>query len=365
MEDSTASVLAAGVAGLSGFGSSVLSTNLSYKKTKKLMDRQQNYNKENMALQQQYALDNWNLENEYNDPKNVAARYRAAGISPQAALGGGVSGSGISAGMENPSSSNPSSGSVSAPGFSIDALAALQTKASLEESRSRKEKNEAEAREADARATGQENENRIFELTRQIREADARNKSLDADLKEWDLTFAEAVKETDLALQRQKVENAREEFNEIISRYKLNDRNRELVDKTEAVLDSQINANNASAGLDIAKTKTENAIRKYEVSLKRENVHLVSAQSKEARSRAKEIDAEIERLGHLNNLTDEQIANAISARRLAWAKFGVNVLATASREARFWLQPYSSIGYRDSNASYWDNDSFEDFGAGF
>lgn len=75
--------------------------------------RQWKYKKKEMALQNEYALgqmekqheyqmDAWNKENEYNDPRNVRARYEAAGISPQAALGGAATGAGIAGSMATP-----------------------------------------------------------------------------------------------------------------------------------------------------------------------------------------------------------------------------------------------------------------------
>lgn len=46
----------------------------------------------------QMMVDQWNRENEYNDPRAVAARYRAAGINPRAAFGtGSASGAGLAA----------------------------------------------------------------------------------------------------------------------------------------------------------------------------------------------------------------------------------------------------------------------------
>lgn len=52
------------------------------------------------AIQNQYMIDQWNRENAYNDPTEVAKRYRAAGINPRAAFGtGSASGAGLSAHM--------------------------------------------------------------------------------------------------------------------------------------------------------------------------------------------------------------------------------------------------------------------------
>lgn len=65
-----------------------------YKKQEAEMNHR--YALDSAAIENQYMIDQWNRENAYNDPKAVAARYRAAGINPRAAFGtGSASGAGI------------------------------------------------------------------------------------------------------------------------------------------------------------------------------------------------------------------------------------------------------------------------------
>lgn len=119
---------------------------------------EQQYNEANMAKQFEYQQKAWQAENEYNDPSAVAARYRAAGVSPQAALGGSASGAGLAMSMDTPSSSNPSAHGVSgggdysggsnrSQGIIAGVLARKQIEQvdqSIEESESRARKNDAE-----------------------------------------------------------------------------------------------------------------------------------------------------------------------------------------------------------------------------
>jgi hypothetical protein len=98
---------------------------------------EQQYNEANMAKQFEYQQKAWQAENEYNDPSAVAARYRAAGVSPQAALGGAASGAGLAMSMDTPSSSNPSAHGVSGGGdysggsTNLTALANISSQAAL------------------------------------------------------------------------------------------------------------------------------------------------------------------------------------------------------------------------------------------
>lgn len=68
---------------------------------------------EQMEVQNQYQIDQWNRENAYNDPSAVAERYREAGINPRAAFGqGSAGGAGIAGGLSSaPSGSNTGSAS--------------------------------------------------------------------------------------------------------------------------------------------------------------------------------------------------------------------------------------------------------------
>ena len=76
--------IASGAAGAL-FGGIQARRNWKYKK--KEMDLQQKYNLENMQKQFDYQQEAWNRENRYNDPRNASARWRLAGISPNAVFG--------------------------------------------------------------------------------------------------------------------------------------------------------------------------------------------------------------------------------------------------------------------------------------
>lgn len=70
--------------------------------------------KELMAMQQQYAVENWNREVNYNDPRQQMMRLKAAGLNPDLVYGNGA------AGLEAPSTAAPTAPSapmqVTSPG---------------------------------------------------------------------------------------------------------------------------------------------------------------------------------------------------------------------------------------------------------
>lgn len=103
------SAISDGIGGLTGQVFAGANARRNWKYKQKEMALQQGYNLQNMEKQQEYIEKNWNMENEYNDPSKVAARYQSAGISKQAAFGqGSAGGAGISGSMATPSSDSPS-----------------------------------------------------------------------------------------------------------------------------------------------------------------------------------------------------------------------------------------------------------------
>lgn len=76
---------------------SLINTSSSSSAADKAFERQ----KDLMALQQQYAVENWNRETNYNDPKAQMQRLKNAGLNPNLVYGNGA------AGLEAPSIAAP------------------------------------------------------------------------------------------------------------------------------------------------------------------------------------------------------------------------------------------------------------------
>ena len=75
-------------AGLDMAGS-LFGQGLSYKKQKKLMAQQFDYQNQLMATQNKYNVDNWKMQTEYNSPENQRARLEDAGLNVGMLYGGG------------------------------------------------------------------------------------------------------------------------------------------------------------------------------------------------------------------------------------------------------------------------------------
>lgn len=73
--------------------------------------RQQFYNERNMELQHEYQKKMVDYVAEKNEPRKAVARWRVAGIAPEAVFGNSPGGAGVVSDASAPSSSNPDGGS--------------------------------------------------------------------------------------------------------------------------------------------------------------------------------------------------------------------------------------------------------------
>lgn len=116
------------------------------------------------------------------------------------------------------------------------------------------ELNKANARKADADAQGQENENSIFDITKEIRTLSRDNSKLMKLANLIDLKYADAKSSGELRLLKQQVANA-------IVEGDVSAAQRDVLDRTVDKLDAEIRNLDASTDKSIAETRTENATR--------------------------------------------------------------------------------------------------------
>ena len=355
------------------FGGIKAKRNWKYKK--KEMELQQQYNVENMERQYGYQVDMLNRQNQWNAPTNQVSMWRQAGISPTAVFGSGNGGVGLSGTPSGPSSSNPSaSGNVdnSQPVRSAILSEAKRLQNETKVAASVVDKNEADAdaaRAAAARDQADANTKNLFrdDLLEGIRLGNI-GKGFENRIAEQNAKLKEATTPIEIekasASLRSIIEDAnlkRAQINEILSRIRLNE---EYI-KTEAYkrmdLREGANLKNSQAYKTDIEAHTEEMIQDYKVAMAREGVDKIKADTDEAKARARKVDAEIERIGKENNLTDAQIDSIKDARREAWARYMLDAGKRASEEAREWISLAKSSlkgGAKvldPNNPKSWDN----------
>lgn len=347
--------LSAGDSFLSGasdalFGGIKAKRNWKYKK--KEMALQQQYNVENMERQYGYQVDMLNRQNQWNAPTNQVSMWRQAGISPTAVFGSGNGGVGLSGAPSGPSSSNPSASGNVDNSQAVKSAILSEAKRLQNETKvaaSVAEKNEADAdaaRAAAARDQADADTKNLFrdDLLEGIR-LDNVGKGFENRVSEQNAKLKEATTPAEIEKAALSLRNIVEDMNlkraqvsEILSRIRLNEEYVKTEGSKRMELRESANLKKSQAYKTDIEAHTEKMIQDYKVAMASEGVNKIKADTAEAKARAKKVDAEIERLGKENKLTDAQIASIKDARREAWARYALDAGKRASEEAREWVR---------------------------
>ena len=322
------------------------------------MQFSQDFNKENMSIQNQYQLDQWNRENAYNDPGAVRARYEAAGISPQSAFGqGSASGSGISGGLSSAPSGGMPSGSGNGHSSNImtnpygglsslgsDVMQGLRLSA------------ENKAQLSSARLAEVQANNELFDRLF-IKPSIERLKSALADEQEykaeiaklqaqWEpylLSLRSAIDEQNYNSLIQGIKESEERMKNMKSLRSLNDATRdktykEIEEISEKIKNYGIHRLYQKALTDLAKEQKLNT--EMDSALKK-------AQTGHYDQLKRQIDKEIEFIGSKIGLNEQQIKKMKHNIAQGWVRVTAQVSQATSQEIREWM--YGFIPGRSSS----------------
>lgn len=205
------------------FGGIQARRNWKYKQ--KEMALQQKYNLENMQKQFDYQQEAWNRENRYNDPRNASARWRLAGISPNAVYGNSPGGAGVAGSAGTPDVSNPSAGG------NVDTSSYHPTLTPVEMARLKNDTNVAnsvvnlnnakadEARgntkDPDETKRGQKLYNDGLDLTNKLTASKVINQGTQNELDALDLRMKNELFDTTVKIEKQKAENLAKQYEQM------------------------------------------------------------------------------------------------------------------------------------------------------
>lgn len=247
--------IAAGVGSImSGFGSiaGAASGLGSARRQKELMRSQYKMEEE---YQRKMTKENWN---KYNSPLAQKIAYKAAGINPYFG-DSSIGGMQMSSDASSPNLQDaPNPLGEFASNIQAGASSLFQMGETKRVNDSIVELNKANARKADADAQGRENENSIFDLTKELRTLSVGNAKLDNLVKEIEVKYADAKSSEELRLLKQHVANA-------IVEGDVSAAQRDVLNRTVDKLDADIRNLDASTNKAIAETQTENETREAKV----------------------------------------------------------------------------------------------------
>ena len=195
---------------------------LSYKKNKKLLKQQYEYQKEAADLAWQRQMQFYEDQKAYNDPNAVRQRYEAAGLNVNAAFGTAGSYSPTNA----PSSVQPAGG-VSTPYVDYtnmkfqSALGLARQQAEIDLIKAQTDETRGRTLNPDETQRGQKLGNDLTALNARLTDANIIGKDLANKLDSLDLRFRNEVYDTSVIIERQKALNIAKQYevmNEDIAR---------------------------------------------------------------------------------------------------------------------------------------------------
>lgn len=184
-------------------------------------DREQRYNERNMALQHEYQKKIIDYVNDYNLPTKSVARWRAAGIAPQAVFGNSPGGAGVASDASAPSSDNP--------GTDSNFSRFTQTLAEQQQIRNEKKVADSQANLNDALADkargdtkdqgetkrGQKLYNDGLDLTNRLTASKVINQNTQNELDSLDLRMKNELFDTTVQIEKQKAENLAKQYEQM------------------------------------------------------------------------------------------------------------------------------------------------------
>lgn len=330
------------------FGSSLVPgiasglTNMIFGET--LADKQR-YALEQMEQQNKYNVQNYEMMRDdqlkYSDPAFIRSRLEKAGLSASLALGNG--------GMSSPISA--SVGGSSTPGGISSSLRSGQM-VNIAESLAR-------IRNLDADTEGKKTETDYNQKAMQTRldilSQEKLSKMYANNIARIDALYKEDITQATLDKLTKEIDAI---TFDMANRKELTDIERQKLNAYLESLTHQYSLWKSQIDLNEAKVDTEGT----QQLLNRAKASLSSASQSEINERMQnyskqrdKIDAEIERIGKENSLTDQHIREIKNNIALRWATFGVQTAKDISSEIRNWINPLSSIkDLRKENRSLQD-----------
>lgn len=262
------------------FGGIQARRNWKYKQ--KEMALQQKYNLENMQKQFDYQQEAWNRENRYNDPRNASARWRLAGISPNAVFGNSPGGAGVAGSAGTPDVSNPSAGgnvdtSTYHPTLTPVEMMRVQNERKVADSQADLNNALANKARGDTKDPDITKRSQLVQLSRD--EIAKETEEVQRDILKIQKDFAAAKEANDVAIQRAKFLEIIANCNKLLADKNVSEEMKEKLEADKKLAQEMVNTEKAKQRNLDSQTDTENQTREGRKSL-------TNAQAKEALSRA-------------------------------------------------------------------------------
>ena len=225
----------------------------------------QSRNEKNMALEHDYWKRRVNQLEEMNKPSRQVAKWRSAGIAPQAVFGNSPGGAGIATDASSPNSQTPMGSSDFNFVTTIAERQRMKNEKAIADATVDKLNAEAEKLRGDTKDPKVTKDLQQLEFDWNIVKKQREQVQLNVD--EIDKEFRRAVNEADLQIKRGIYSETLSKIDKLIADKEVSEEMKQNLQKQRDLVEAQIDSTKAQTGLTKAQTKTENDLREKRVEL--------------------------------------------------------------------------------------------------
>lgn len=234
----------------------------------------QSRNEKNMALEHDYWKRRVNQLEEMNKPSRQVAKWRSAGIAPQAVFGNSPGGAGIATDASSPNSQTP----MGSSDFNF-----VTTIAERQRMKNEKAIADATVDKLNAEAGKLRGDTKDPKVTKDLQQLEfdwnivkKQREQVQLDVDEIDKEFRRAVNEADLQIKRGIYSETLSKIDKLIADKEVSEEMKQNLQKQRDLIEAQIDFTKAQTGLNKAQTETEDARKRNLDSQTSLNRHQIS-----------------------------------------------------------------------------------------
>lgn len=225
----------------------------------------QSRNEKNMALEHDYWKRRVNQLEEMNKPSRQVAKWRSAGIAPQAVFGNSPGGAGIATDASSPNSQTPMGSSDFNFVTTIAERQRMKNEKAIADATVDKLNAEAEKLRGDTKDPKVTKDLQRLEFDWNI--VKKQREQVQLDVNEIDKEFRRAVNEADLQIKRGIYSETLSRIDKLIADKEVSEEMKQNLQKQRDLIEAQIDSTKSQTGLTKAQTETENDLREKRVKL--------------------------------------------------------------------------------------------------
>lgn len=241
----------------------------------------QSRNEKNMALEHDYWKRRVNQLEEMNKPSRQVAKWRSAGIAPQAVFGNSPGGAGIATDASAPNSQTPMGSSDFNFVTTIAERQRMNNEKAIADATVNKLNAEAEKLRGDTKDPTVTRESQRLEFDWNLVKKQREQVQLAVD--EINKEFQRAINEADMQIKRGLYSETLAKIDKLIADKDVSDEMKQNLRKQRGLIESQISATQAQTDLTNAQAKTENELRKLRKALTQNQINEITQKIRASR----------------------------------------------------------------------------------